>query len=348
MDALKTVGLARRVELSVTIGGHDVSGSVAPDLLGFDLTDHAQGKADDLRLILRDTDGRWSGPWRPAKGLAIAASIRCVNWLRDGRDLGASFGAFAVDEVEFGGPPDVVEIKAVSASTATSLRQEARTRAWEAASLRLVAQDIARRHKLKLFYDGEDHRFGRVDQREESDLAFLHRLCGERGVNLKVHDGKLVLFGAQEYDAKSAVHTITRSGGAGIPATKWTFKSVGSGTFKACEVAWLDPETRENRTYTFAPSGTPPSEQILRINRRIESLAEAETLAKAELRKRNKGEYEARLTCMGHPGLAAGIVVEVAGFRAFSGRYVVEEAQHRVDASGGYTTAIKARTALGY
>ncbi len=347
MDGL-SVGLARRVQLSVVIGGRDVSSSVAPDLISFELTDHAQGKADDLRLTLRDTGGRWSGSWRPSKGLPISASIRCMNWLADGRDLGVSFGGFAVDEVEFGGPPDVVEIKAVSASTATSLRQEARTRAWESASLRVVAQDIAKRHKLKLFYDGEEHSFGRLDQREESDLAFLNRLCGERGMNLKVHDGRLVLFGAQEYDAKNAVYTITKSGGGGVPATKWNFKSVGSGTYKACEVAWLDPETRENRTYTFAPSGTPPSEQILRINRRIESLAEAETLAKAELRKRNKGEYEARLTCMGHPGLAAGIVVAVSGFGAFSGRYFVEEAQHRVDASGGYTTAIKARTALGY
>lgn len=338
---------ARRVRLSVVIGGKDVTSSVSPDLLAFELTDHAHGKADDLRLTLRDTDGKWSGPWRPTKGLRISASILCLDWTGPGQRLGLNFGAFAIDEVEFEGPPDLVQIKAVSASTATALRQESRTQAWESTSLRVVAGEIAKRHGLKLLYDGADLPFTRTDQREESDLCFLKRLCEERGVNLKVHDGRLVLFSAQSHDSKSAALTVTKRGG-GLPALKWNFKSKSGATYKACEVSWLDPETRELRTHTYAPQGQAPSEQLLRINRRVESMAEAQRLAQAELRKCNKGEYEAKLDCIGHPGLVAGIVVAASGFGRFDGRYFVEEAVHKVDGSGGYVTSIKGRAALSY
>lgn len=347
MDVLTSGNDARRVRLTVRIGGKDVTGSVCPDLLSFEMTDHAHGKADDLRLTLRDTDGRWSGPWRPAKGVSVSASILCLDWTGPGKRLGLNFGAFAVDDVDFSGPPDQVQIKAVSASTATALRQESRTQAWESASLRVVADEIAKRHKLKLFYDGEDYPFARQDQREEPDLAFLKRLCEERGVNLKVHDGRLVLFGAQAHDAKSAALTVSKRGGS-LPALKWNFKSVSGSTYKACEVSWMDPETRELRTHTYAPAGQAPSEQLLRVNRRVESQAEAMQLAQAELRKHNKGEYEGKLETMGHPGLVAGIVVAASGFGAFDGRYFVEEAGHRVDGSGGYTSSVKIRSALVY
>jgi phage protein D len=346
-DLLNSGSYARRVRLSVTIGGRDVTDAVSPDLLSFEVTDHAHGKADDLRLSLRDTNGRWSGAWLPAKGTPVSASILCLDWTGPGKRLGLNFGRFAVDEAEFGGPPDQLQIKAVSASTATAIRQEARTRAWESASLRVVAGDIASRHKLKLYYDGEDYPFSRQDQREESDLAFLKRLCEERGVNLKVHDGRLVLFGAQAYDAKSAVLTVTKHGG-NLPALKWGFKSVSGKTFKACEVAWLDPETRDLRTYTFAPHGQPPSEQLLRINRRVESQAEAMQLAQAELRKHNKGEFEGTLDTMGHPGLVAGIVIAASGFGKFDGRYFVEEAGHSIDGKSAYTSRVKIRSALSY
>ncbi len=347
MSGLISGGDARRVRLAVVIGGKDVTSSVSPDLLAFELTDHAHGKADDLRLTLRDTDGRWSGPWRPAKGLPISASILCRDWTGQKKHLGRNFGAFAIDEVEFGGPPDQVRIKAVSASTATALRQETRTQAWESTSLRVVAGEIAKRHGLTLFYDGADVAFSRTDQREESDLGFLKRLCEERGVNLKVHDGRLVLFGAQAHDAKSAALAVTKRGGS-LPALTWSFKSKSDTIYKACEVSWLDPETRELRTHTYAPQGQAPSAQLLRVNRRVESLAEAERLARAMLRKHNKGEYEARLDCLGHPGLAAGIVIAASGFGNFDGRYFIDEAVHRVDGSGGYTTSVKGHAALSY
>lgn len=46
---------------------------------------------------------------------------------------------------------------------------------------------------------------------------------------------------------------------------------------------------------------------------------------------------------MGHPGLVAGLTVNLAGFGDFSGAYLIEKATHKVGGSGGYTTALELR-----
>lgn len=287
MAQLSTPQDARRALPLVSIAGRDVTDALAPWLLGLEYSDHAHGKADEVRLTLHDRDGRWRDAWWPGKGTAVAASIRCLDWTGPGAHLTLRCGSFTVDEVEIAGPPDKIAIKAVSASTSTSLREEAHTQAWENTSLRAVAGDIAGRGGLSLSWDGPEHAFTRLDQREESDLAFLQRACEERGLNLKIHDGKLVAFSGRSADARTPSLTISRAGDLFSPSS-WSFTCKSQTTFKACEVAWLDPETRELRTWTYAPEGDAPSEQLLRLNQRVESQADAERLAQAELRKRNK------------------------------------------------------------
>ena len=46
-----------------------------------------------------------------------------------------------VDEIEFSGPPDRVEIKALSASLTSSIRDTKRTQAWERYSLQGIAAE---------------------------------------------------------------------------------------------------------------------------------------------------------------------------------------------------------------
>ena len=73
----------------------------------------------------------------------------------------------------------------------------------------------------------------------------------------------------------------------------------------------------------------------------------AQKKAKNRLRKANKHENTATITLVGDPRLVAGATVNLTGFGAFSGKYIIENAKHKV--SNGYTVDIELRKCLeGY
>ncbi len=342
---------ARRVTLSVFIGGHDASSYVDPCLLDFSFTDNAGGKADEVQLTLHDRDGKWVGPWRPQKGTLITASITVHDWEQAGQLLTLPCGTFKADEIEFSGPPDKVKIKAVTSALTTGLRDEDKTRAWENFSLKNLAGQLATENGLELMYDGPEHAFARQDQREESDLGFLQRLASERGMICKVHDGKLVVYSAVGADAGQAVVSIPKQGGMYSP-TSYSFKESSSKTgYKKAKVAYTDPtsgatHTAEVKADDAADDAGVEDEKTLQLNKRVESSAEAMRLGASELRDKNKEKNKATLEFMGNPAVVAGVVIALSGFGPFDGRWFVEKAEHKVGT--GYKTSVEIRKTLSY
>ena len=235
--------LARRVKLHVIIGGHDATNYLASSVMEFEYIDHESGKADEVRLSLHDRDGRWSGDWRPGKGTEIQASFTVINWLDSEQEITFPCGRFVVDEIEFSGPPDRVEIKALSASLTSSIRDTKRTQAWERYSLQGIAAEIAGRNGLGLMYTAKEHCFARRDQRDEADLAFLQRLSSACGVKCKVHGNHLVLFEADEADNAEPVLTIPKTGSPFSPS-RYRFLDSSSDTgYRRAVVKYTDPAT---------------------------------------------------------------------------------------------------------
>ena len=336
---------ARRVKLHVTIGGHNATDHIKPDLLDFSYTDNASGKADEVSFTLADPEGKWTGPWKPKKGMVVTAALECFDWFGPDKHARLPMGKFTVDEAELSGPPDKIKIKAVSAAKTSSMSEEDNTKGGENFDLKGVAGEIAQKHSLELMYDAPEHTFQRQDQREESDLAFLNRLCKERGVNLKVHDGKMVLFAAKGGDAKKPGLTIVKKEDQFSP-TSYSFKEESGDTYAKAEVSYHDPAKNETFTATVAPQGPPPSGQTLKLNTRVESAAEAIAGGESALRDKNKKANTATIEIMGHPGLVAGITLSLQGWGSFDGKYFVEKAEHKV--GSGYTTSAELRKTLDY
>lgn len=376
---------ARRAQLRVSIGGHDATSALMPSLLEFTFTDHATGKADEVQLELHDREGHWNSDWKPKKGMAVTASITVKDWFGPGQDASLPCGSFRIDELEFSGPPDKVSIKAVSSALTTGLRDEAKTRAWETYSLKGVAEEVAAAHGLELMYQGDEHKFGRQDQRKESDLTFLNRLATERAMHCKVHDGKLILFDAPAAEAQRPGIVIPKSGSPLSP-TSYSFKQSSSKTgYKKAEVSYTDPSQGTTHSATVEAPAAPaapaakdgggsrsasagatalaPSEsesrtgragergsqdeKTLQLDARVESAGEAMRLGKAGLHNANAKENPATLELMGHPGVVAGTVLSLTGFGDFSGPYFVSKAEHKVSGSGGYTTSVELRKRQG-
>lgn len=333
---------ARRVTLRVSINGHDAADAMNPYLLEFSFTDNAHGKADEVRISLHNRDGKWSGPWKPQKGMPVSATIVCHDWEGPGRTMSLPCGAFKIDEIEYSGPPDKVSIKAVSSTLTTSLRDTEKTRAWENSTFQAVAGQIAGENGLALMYYGDAHAFKRLDQRKESDLAFVCRLARERAMNCKVHDGRLILFDAEFAEAQGAMMTVPKSGAMYSPRS-YAFKDSSADTrYTDAQAAYTDPATGETHTATAtAGVGQAQGGKTLTLEKRVESAGEGVRLSRAALHNANAKERTASLECMGCPKLVAGRTIDLAGFGDFSGPYFIKTATHTVGGSQGYSTSLE-------
>ena len=330
----------RSTEIKLIYEGADISRDIAPYLLSFAYDDKSSGEADDLQLTLEDKDGQWRDPWYPKKGDRIEAAIITHNWTAPGESYSLHCGSFEVDEVETAEPPLTVTIKAVSAPRSTSLRDEAKTKGWEDYTLSRIAREIAESGEMSLEYLApKDPQYDRTDQIAVPDLKYLHGLCLDAGLALKVTEEKIVIYDEKEYEGKASVMTLRR----GDPRIlSMGIKTKMAGTYKAAKVKYSDSVADVTHISLIEDESGPDNGQTLEWNQRVKSEGEAEALAKGKLHQANKKEVTGNFTLIGELGLVGSVNVTVAGYGKFDGVYFVESAKHTYD-GGGYTTAIAIR-----
>jgi phage protein D len=333
----------RHARIKVLYDGVDISTDIADMITDFQCTDHAGGKADDISISLEDRSRLWIGDWFPDKGAELTASIECFDFPNPGDVHTYPCGTYTIDDIQASGPPRRVRMQAVSSTVKSSLRREEKTRAWEHVSLEGVASEIAGQNNITCVYDAPAVMYQRKDQRNESDLGFLSRLADEAGLRLKAAERRIILFDGKAYDAKSPALTYLPG-----DVSAWNFSSQAHEVFSACKVDYFDPSAKQMLSYTFAPEGGPETGQTLKINKRVEDLAAAETLAMAELRKRNREEITGGFDSIGDPRLFASNTVMMDGFGVFTGTYFVEKVVHAYSKSGGYRTSVELKRTLDY
>lgn len=334
--------MMRRASLSLIYEGRDISKDIGPDLCSFTFTDKADGEADDAQVVISDRNKLWQGPWLPSHGHTMRPTIVCENWFTDGDRLSLPCGTFQVDEVELeAGETDKITVKGIPSAVKSSITGQKKTRGWQGTSLEQVAKDVAGNAGLGVVYRGEAVALGRVDQRQESDLAFLHRVANEHGCQLKVADDKIILFSGKQADTLAPL-SLTRTDGGSFRAKRST-----AGVYQGSRVGYTDPATGKTHKVEYKPEEAPKTGKYLELNQRVESLQQAHHVAPAALRSKNKKERTAEWSGMGDPRMRAGMTVNVSGFGKFDGTYTVKEATHTVTPES-YTTRLNLEAALGY
>ncbi len=331
-----------RTKLSLLYDNKDISTYLEPYLIDFSYTDHAGGKADDLQVTLEDRAGLWRGDWLPEKGALLKAAII----VEAGQTMKLPAGTFEIDEIECTGPPEQVKIKAVSVPVSSSLRGENKTRAWEQIRLSTIAKDIAFGGGLELLYETDDDpEYDRIEQTEQSDLAFLLKLCEDAGLSLKVTGKQIVIFDDSKYEQMEPVMTIIKGQS---PVISYSAISSTREVYSSAKVTYQSSKYSDPIIYTFTPPNRPKTGKTLIINERVSSFAEAERLAKKRLRQKNKEEIRFSLTMVGDVALVAGVTVMLQGWGKFDGKYFIDEAVHE-GGGNGYTTKVELRRVLeGY
>lgn len=336
--------LARKSKLLLLYNTKNISKEIDKYLLNFTYTDHANGKADDLQITLEDRAGLWRSDWFPEKGARLSSGLVVSNWNGPQGEEALPLGFFEIDELEPTGPPDIVSIKAVSVPITSSLRGENKTRAWEKTKLSAIANDIAGKAGLGVFYDTNDNpQYDRVEQTEQADLPFLQKLCEDAGLSLKVTGDKLVIFDDSKYEQLAPIKTIERGES---PVISYSGRSQTRDVYSACRVEYKGGKKKKDIVYTYKPPSLPKTGKTLVINERVDSIAEAERLAKKRLRQKNCEEMTFNLTMFGDIALVAGVTVKIKGWGVFDGKYFINQATH---SGPGYTVSLELRRVLeGY
>lgn len=376
---MKTGPIETNLRLLFSQSETDVDESLMPDLLSFQFDDRENGEADEIAILLKDSDGKWAGTWKPDGGESVKAYLAKGTTTDAGLNRAELYcGRFFVDQSRVMGPPRTFEIRAVSIPLNKPIRKKVKTRAWENKSFKTISLAIAKEASIDLVFESEDDpTYDRVDQSGESDLKFLSRLAEEAGLSMKITDDQLVIFDQAYFEKQQPTQTLTLGESAIL---SWSFDNVQSETYRSCTVNYRDPKKKSKSSagsytlkekldedvdpsetlkdklkddedkrvnpavfsYTYVDETVDANGQEYVLKKRVKSISEAKRLAKAKLRELNFRRVRGNLTVVGDVTLVAGIVIACKGFGSFDGNFFIEEASHIVTA-GGYTTALRLR-----
>ena len=308
-------------------------------------------KASSLKLSSVDTTSK-SKTGTKLKRTRITAKIKMPI---GNRLYSRSFGLFELDDVKASGPPSVVTIKGTSLAY-NGIRSTENDKSWTNTSLKKIAFQIAKSHGMGLLWDvKKDKKFTRVEQSDQTDIAFLKKICQDAGCALKITSNKIVIYDQSKYEELKSIATINFGDKS---YTKWSF-STGEGEteYDMCTVKYTNPKTGKVITGTYKTEEWKKKEkdqadkdaedrdkpEVLVIRKeKVSSVAEATALAEKRLKLANKFERKVTLTMMGNPNYCAGMTIQLKKFGYWSGKYMIAKAKHDVSNSG-YTTTLTLR-----
>ncbi|WP_294257181.1 contractile injection system protein, VgrG/Pvc8 family [uncultured Sphingomonas sp.] len=323
-------------DFRITLDGEDLSPKIRPRLISLRITEKRGGDADQLDLVLDDSDGRLA---LPPEGAVLTVAL---GWKAgDGVPIGlVDKGRFKVDEVEHSGPPDTVSIRASAADFASALTTR-REQSWHDTTIGAIVQAIAGRHKLQARCAPALASIAvkAASQERESDIALLRRLGREHDAVATIKAGCLIFapIGAGITATGKALPGVTIRRRDGDRHSYRVEKREAAGKVVA---EWHDRKGARKKKVT-AGSGDGAERKLSRV---YASEAEAKRAARAEAKRAGRAPRSLNLTlALGRADLAPEQPAAVKGFKADvdAQRWLISEVSHQLDDRAGFTTAMK-------
>lgn len=367
---------SRRTRVEISIAGKNIITNLAPYLLQVSFNDKTSNEIDDITVSLDDRDEVFCDEWMPTIGDTLEVSI--IKTQDNGDEDSLYCGVFDIDLVESSGPPEIVEIKAVS-SLCSDIRRKLVNKTWKRSSLRDIGKEIARSHKLEyifLSYSDTDKDNGveipEITQNDQSDLAFLIKLADDNDYMVKLDPGKLTICSQKELESIQPMLTFSKCDILSRKASRQGFdlykeakasyfckKSKKLKTAKASSQdqiispAWLKAHQVKSKSKPKANSKstkipTKPvsvysgnaGNKVLILRQRFDNEKDAKQFAEAQLIKKNRGEWMLSGSVMGNVDLLAGTTIDVVDYGQYNGVYFIEKTTHTIDSSGYRTSFI--------
>lgn len=323
----------RGLQWVLTYKGVNITADISSMVTSITYTDLLDGASGSLEIVLEDHVKRWQGPWNPTEGDVVNLMIGYAE------EPLLPCGDFQVDELSLSGPPDLFHLRCLAAYITPAMRTPNST-GYENQTLTQIASMIAAKYGLALISadSASNPAFARVTQRQETDLAFLRRLARAHNYEFTIRGAQLVFYSRASLEDSAPAATIARK-----DLMRFDFRTKTHRVYKAAQVSYQFPETKQLLTQTAASTPPAPNGDTLKLAVRCENGQQASVKAASALHAANMVRTTANLTAIGETVYAAGNTVTIAGFGSNDGKYLIESARHHLERATSYTTEIEAR-----
>lgn len=320
----------------VTLNDKDLTEAMAPRLISLTIAEKRGDEADQLDIVLNDSDGLLE---IPAKGAVLKVQM---GW-QQGSALPAGLvdkGSYKVDEASWRGPPDQITIRARSADMTDGFRVR-RERSFVRATVKTIVDAIAADNGLqpKCEETLAAKTVGALGSGAKSDAALLRALGRRFDAVATVKEGCLI-FGP--------IGTGKTASGTILPVEEISrnqtvdadYSRIDQNDRAGVSAAWHDKSTGKRKIVKTGGKGTGKSKRLRKV---YASEAAAKQAANAENSRlaRTKGKCSVTLA-YGRPDIFPDRPIKLAGFKAEidKARWIVSECSHSMDGSGGLRSSI--------
>lgn len=231
------MAFARSIRVIVIFNKVDISDEIAHSISSLNYTDNSKNAIDDLEIELENLDYRWLKEWYPDENAQLLVGIH--EELENETNF-LDLGTFYVDEPTF--EDHKLTLKCLALPLDQNIRDQKNSVAWESITLKELVTRIANKHEMNVEIYAENVFFERLDQNQETDLAFINRVIKEIGLNMKVSDDKIIIFDDEEMEKNDTIEVFNIKD---YRIRSFSLKKKNKGIYDKVEVSYYDPDKKK-------------------------------------------------------------------------------------------------------
>ena len=231
------MAFARNIRVVVIFNKVDISDEIAHSISSLNYTDNSKNAIDDLELELENLDYRWLKEWYPDENAQLLVGI---HEEKENETNFLDLGTFYVDEPTF--ENNRLNLKCLALPLDQNIRDQKNSVAWERITLKELVTQIANKHEMNVEIYADNEFFERLDQNQETDLAFINRVVKETGLNMKVSDDKIIIFDDEEMEKNDTVEIFNINDER---IRSFSLKKKNKEIYDNVEVSYYDPDKKK-------------------------------------------------------------------------------------------------------
>ena len=231
------MAFARSIRVIVIFNKVDISDEIAHSISSLNYTDNSKNAIDDLEIELENLEYRWLKEWYPDENAQLLVGIH--EELENEANF-LDLGTFYVDEPTF--EDHKLTLKCLALPLDQNIRDQKNSVAWESITLKELVTRIANKHEMNTEIYAENVFFERLDQNQETDLAFINRIIKEIGLNMKVSDDKIIIFDDEEMEKNDTIEVFNIKD---YRIRSFSLKKKNKEIYDKVEVSYYDPDKKK-------------------------------------------------------------------------------------------------------